>query len=1041
MAAAPPQVPLSDTARTYTVTTESEEEPSAQLQVTAAHKEEPLRVSPARASPPRQTPSRDNKRSSPVRQIHPRDISPVRQIHPRDISPVRQIHPRDISPVRQIIPRDISRLSPPRRKSPVVSLPGTDADNALSSGSPVAIAAVAAVAAAGAATTSASEVSSEDRLSTATYSIPDASTPPTPAPPPVASGCPVHDPRHNHNNHILRKSATSSSGGSSRSSAAESQLLHCGVCTRRYSNPKVLPCLHTFCEKCLISYTPDESLTLTCPVCRQQSILPKDGVPGLQSNTWVRGMMEAELNGTDPSTQQHPMCADCHHEQPHHKCHQCHIILCGSCAHQHTLDSGSEGHSVVSLATSENGEVDQANGFNEDDEDTTLYCPSHQGQTLRFYCRDCETAVCSSCTDIEHRTHNTLRLTEAVDEHRQAMHSLIDRVTMQLPCVKEAICDIQDVVHNLDERRTEAEKEIRSCFNSLQELLDKRQTELINALNREESIKQKTLGDQKNELETWVNGVESGCEFVEKALSDCPAMEVVLVRKQLGERLMDYANMNVPPAPRENSHLKFVLGNIDPLKTAFLHVGSIQSNNAVPHQTCATGEALRQVSVGRQSIVTVGTRDHRGEKASAGGAEVTAVINRTEGPTKRAGSVSPRASSLSPRNSSASPKGVKEDITQPQVLDLNNGTYEVAFTIHNEGTYSMDIQLYGHPITGTPFTITASQPAEDEGSNSSQRSLPPHVLARQTSHSTQVTSRASRNSRRPLSHRSSCSRRTNPIEDDMLLRVGRRGRSRGEFVNPQGICYNSVKDGRIAVADSNNQCIQVFTLAGECKLRFGVRGRSLGQMQRPTGVASLPNGNYVVADYENKWISIFEPSGKYVSRIGNGKLLGPKGVCVDNNGHIIVVDNKASCVCIFQQSGKLLAKFGNRGTDEFQFAGPHFVAVNSKGQIVITDFHNHCVKVFDTDGEFLFTFGNSGEGNGQFNAPTGIAVDSSDNIIVADWGNSRIQVFDSQGSFLSYVNTLADPLYGPQGLTLTPDGLIFVADSGNHCFKVYKYLQ
>lgn len=29
-----------------------------------------------------------------------------------------------------------------------------------------------------------------------------------------------------------------------------------------------------------------------------------------------------------------------------------------------------------------------------------------------------------------------------------------------------------------------------------------------------------------------------------------------------------------------------------------------------------------------------------------------------------------------------------------------------------------------------------------------------------------------------------------------------------------------------------------------------------------------------MADYENKWVSIFEPSGKYVSRIGNGKLLG-----------------------------------------------------------------------------------------------------------------------------------------------------------------------
>ena len=52
-----------------------------------------------------------------------------------------------------------------------------------------------------------------------------------------------------------------------------------------------------------------------------------------------------------------------------------------------------------------------------------------------------------------------------------------------------------------------------------------------------------------------------------------------------------------------------------------------------------------------------------------------------------------------------------------------------------------------------------------------------------------------------------------------------------------------------------------------------------------------------------------------------------------------------------------------------------------------------------------------------------------------------LQVFDGSGSFLSYINTSADPLYGPQGLALTSDGHVVVADSGNHCFKVYRYLQ
>lgn len=116
----------------------------------------------------------------------------------------------------------------------------------------------------------------------------------------------------------------------------------------------------------------------------------------------------------------------------------------------------------------------------------------------------------------------------------------------------------------------------------------------------------------------------------------------------------------------------------------------------------------------------------------------------------------------------------------------------------------------------------------------------------------------------------------------------------------------------------------------------------------------------------------------------------------------------------------------------------------------------------------MYCFGTNGEGNGQFNAPTGVAVDKNDNIIVADWGNSRIQVriienlirphcnavkhlytsltyillqvFDSQGSFMSYVSTSVEPLYGPQGLTVTSDGYIAIADSGNHCIKLYKFI-
>lgn len=56
---------------------------------------------------------------------------------------------------------------------------------------------------------------------------------------------------------------------------------------------------------------------------------------------------------------------------------------------------------------------------------------------------------------------------------------------------------------------------------------------------------------------------------------------------------------------------------------------------------------------------------------------------------------------------------------------------------------------------------------------------------------------------------------------------------------------------------------QIFSNEGEFKSRFGVRGRSPGQLQRPTGVAVHPSGDIIIADYDNKWVSIFSSDGKY----------------------------------------------------------------------------------------------------------------------------------------------------------------------------------
>ncbi|XP_041946991.1 tripartite motif-containing protein 3b isoform X1 [Alosa sapidissima] len=758
----------------------------------------------------------------------------------------------------------------------------------------------------------------------------------------------------------------------------DKQFLVCSICLDHYHNPKVLPCLHTFCERCLQNYIPPQSLTLSCPVCRQTSILPEKGVAALQNNFFITNLMEVLQRNPESSPPE-------------------------ACS---VLES-------VSAAVA----------------GKPLSCPNHEGKVMEFYCESCETAMCLDCTEGEHRDHVTVPLRDVLEQHKAALKTQLDTIGNRLPQLTAAIELVSEISKQLTDRKNEAVTEINATFEELERALQQRKSALITDLENICNAKQKVLQAQLSSLLQGKEHIQSSCSFTEQALSHGSATEVLLVQKQMSERVAALARHDFPERPHQNAHLACVV-ETEGLRRSIQNLGVLLTTAAVGHTSVATGEGLRHAVVGQPAAVTVTTKDKDGELVRSGNAALRAEIT-TAGPEGSGGGV--RAA-------------------EPEVTDNKNGTYEVGYTLRSEGEFAFTLTLYGQPVRGSPFRLRAVKLSDVPAS-------PEDVKRRVKSPSGSTGHIRQKAVRRPSSMYSTTKKKENPIEDELIYRVGSRGREKGEFTNLQGISASS--NGRVVVADSNNQCIQVFTNDGQFKMRFGVRGRSPGQLQRPTGVTVDMNGDIIVADYDNRWISIFSPDGKFKNKIGSGRLMGPKGVAVDRNGHIIAVDNKACCVFIFQSNGKLVTKFGARGTTDRQFAekssanfaleqklsksgaafSPHFVAVNNKNEILVTDFHNHSVKVYNADGEFLFKFGSHGEGNGQFNAPTGVAVDVNGNIIVADWGNSRIQVFDSSGSFLSYINTSADPLYGPQGLALTSDGHVVVADSGNHCFKVYRYLQ
>ncbi|XP_038062526.1 tripartite motif-containing protein 2-like [Patiria miniata] len=71
--------------------------------------------------------------------------------------------------------------------------------------------------------------------------------------------------------------------------------LECSICQERYQQPKILECLHSFCEQCLLKYRStkhQDSTVIPCPVCRQETKLPEVGVQGLKTNFHLIGLVE-----------------------------------------------------------------------------------------------------------------------------------------------------------------------------------------------------------------------------------------------------------------------------------------------------------------------------------------------------------------------------------------------------------------------------------------------------------------------------------------------------------------------------------------------------------------------------------------------------------------------------------------------------------------------------------------------------------------------------------------------------------------------------
>jgi DNA-binding beta-propeller fold protein YncE len=119
--------------------------------------------------------------------------------------------------------------------------------------------------------------------------------------------------------------------------------------------------------------------------------------------------------------------------------------------------------------------------------------------------------------------------------------------------------------------------------------------------------------------------------------------------------------------------------------------------------------------------------------------------------------------------------------------------------------------------------------------------------------------------------------------------------------------------------------------------------------------------------------------------------------------------------------------------DQGEFVFPSGVAVSPQNEIVVID-RVH-IQRFTPEGELVAAWGKSGSGDGELNRPLGMTIDPQGYIYVADTGNNRIQKFDLSGRFLvkwGSEGTKDGQMMAPAAVAVDEKGNVFVVETGNN---------
>ncbi|VDN95598.1 unnamed protein product [Brugia pahangi] len=769
----------------------------------------------------------------------------------------------------------------------------------------------------------------------------------------------------------------------------------CPYCGKQYRKPRVLDCLHSMCEDCIIAQldgrregeserartvlTMDFELESTCemrptppgvircPTCHQESHVGND--VRFVNHLLLDFVRLHEVDGSVGKGAR--SCRACKSEQlAMAVCKQCASDLCKNCYQAHRDMKLFDGHTVLTYTELAQNPLELPRD--------PVMCVLHPQMPYSLLCATCESPICGQChaehADIRH--HNLVNIDETVANLvRLELKDIANGAEAKSKTVEAACNSVPARQRVLTEQYEAIKAEIDDTFSDYHKALDAMKEHLLHKLDKSRDDQETDLNNLNRRVNVTTVKIADAVAFTHRIVEKGSAVEVLVSRKKIRQQLTALTRsmpdmsstteltFNKTPYVQFYNKLSSIVGDINTRLVSDVGKADVMISSLLSDSN----------SVKQLNAIRAYPSDNSPTQTSASGSLCTtpAPVGQSRGPG---------AIGMERRNKPTTTS------TSSSVVDFTDGWPPSS--------------IPPEPSSPSPTVDFQGKKSSLENSGiSSFYSWPP-------SSNPQSETRVTGPSALPLPHA--------PVAN---LATGKQlPITTNNFLMPRGVnswvAQTTALTGAAAATQLANTAFPITAAAAAAArqrlepLLDPATIRLISQLDTAS-FASLQSAFGQTIPALGRQSQLASPL-EAIRPVGMAGILGehhyvPLGIppAVRSSAK-----NNASASDL-----SLRCSVGGVGSNPGQFGSPHGFCLGHNEEILVTDTNNHRIQIFTKKGEFIMHFGIGGSEDGHLFYPKKVVAFRSrigeGGYIIVDKGENkaRLQLFSKRGDFIRRLQT------------------------------------